>query len=82
MNKVANIMASQFGSSLTELIYTPMGFSIKNGQKTGLISPGQTTTTISMLLSRKVWQKAAVFSSEKAALNYEKSMMPAWFGHR
>ena len=39
MNKVAAHMASQYGQSLTELIYTPLGYSIKNGQKTGLISP-------------------------------------------
>jgi hypothetical protein len=76
MNKVANIMASQFGASLTELIYTPMGFSIKNGQKTGLISPDNHYHHIHVAVAEGL-QKAAVFSSAQAAEAYERSMMPA-----
>ena len=75
MNKVAAEMASKYGSSLTELIYTPMGFSIKNGQKTGLISPDNHYHHIHVAVAEGL-AKAAVFSSEQAALNYEKSMMP------
>jgi hypothetical protein len=33
MMAYARFMAAQFGSRLSELIYTPMGFSIKNGQR-------------------------------------------------
>ena len=76
MNAAASKMASDFGSSLTELIYTPMGFSIKNGQKTGLISPSNHYHHIHVAVAEGLAQ-AAVFSSEKAALQYEKSMMPA-----
>ena len=76
MDKVANIMASQFGSSLTELIYTPMGFSIKNGQKTGLISPDNHFHHIHVAVAEGL-AKAAVFNSEKAAYNYEKANMPS-----
>lgn len=76
MNKVAGIMASQFGSSLTELIYTPMGFSIKNGAKTGLISPDNHYHHIHVAVAEGL-QKAAVFSSQRAAESYERSMMPS-----
>ena len=76
MNKVAGIMASQFGQSLTELIYTPLGFSIKNGQKTGLISPSNHYHHIHVAVAEGL-QKAAVFNSQKAAEAYERSMMPA-----
>jgi hypothetical protein len=75
MNKVAGIMASQFGQSLTELIYTPLGFSIKNGQKTGLISPDNHYHHIHVAVAEGL-AKAAVFNSEKAAYNYEKANMP------
>ena len=75
MNKVANIMATQFGQSLTELIYTPMGFSIKNGAKTGLISPDNHYHHIHVAVAEGL-SKAAVFNSQKAAENYERSMMP------
>jgi hypothetical protein len=34
MMKFAQTMAGRYGSNLKELIYTPLGFSIKNGQKT------------------------------------------------
>ena len=76
MNKVANIMATQFGSSLTELIYTPLGYSIKNGAKTGLISPDNHYHHIHVAVAEGL-AKAAVFNSEKAAYNYEKANMPA-----
>ena len=76
MNAAASKMASEFGSSLTELIYTPMGFSIKNGQKTGLISPSNHYHHIHVAVAEGL-AKAAVFSSEKAAMQYERSMMPA-----
>jgi hypothetical protein len=75
MNQVAAQMASQYGASLTELIYTPLGYSIKNGQKTGLISPDNHYHHIHVAVAEGL-AKAAVFSSEQAALNYEKSMMP------
>lgn len=35
----ANAMISRYGSSLSELIYTPLGFSIKNGKKVSPIDP-------------------------------------------
>ena len=76
MNAAAAKMASQFGSSLTELIYTPMGFSIKNGQKTGLISPSNHYHHIHVAVAEGL-QKAAVFSSQKAAEAYERANMPS-----
>ena len=38
MMQFAQFMASSFGGDLAELIYTPLGFSIKNGQ----VVPGHT----------------------------------------
>ena len=76
MNKVAAEMASKYGSSLTELIYTPLGYSIKNGAKTGLISPDNHYHHIHVAVAEGL-QNAAVFSSQQAAESYEKSMMPA-----
>ena len=76
MNAAASKMASQFGSSLTELIYTPMGFSIKNGQKTGLISPSNHYHHIHVAVAEGL-AKAAVFNSQKAAEQYERRNMPA-----
>ena len=75
MNKVANIMATQFGSSLTELIYTPMGFSIKNGAKTGLISPSNHYHHIHVAVAEGL-ANAAVFDSQRAAMSYERANMP------
>ena len=76
MNAAAAKMAGEFGSSLTELIYTPMGYSIKNGQKTGLISPDNHYHHIHVAVAEGL-KNAAVFSSQQAAMSYEKSMMPA-----
>jgi hypothetical protein len=76
MNKVAAQMASQYGASLTELIYTPLGYSIKNGAKTGLISPDNHYHHIHVAVAEGL-KNAAVFSSQQAAMQYEKSMMPA-----
>ena len=77
MNRVAAEMASKYGSSLTELIYTPMGFSIKNGQKTGLISPDNHYHHIHVAVAEGLAEGSGVQSSEQAAMSYEKSMMPA-----
>lgn len=76
MNKVANIMATKYGQSLTELIYTPLGYSIKNGQKTGLISPSNHYHHIHVAVAEGL-AKAAVFNSQRAAEQYERSMMPS-----
>ena len=76
MNAAASKMASEFGASLTELIYTPLGFSIKNGAKTGLISPDNHYHHIHVAVAEGL-AKAAVFSSQQAAMQYERKNMPA-----
>ena len=76
MNKVANLMATQYGQSLTELIYTPLGYSIKNGAKTGLISPDNHYHHIHVAVAEGL-AKAAVFNSQQAAEKYESKMMPS-----
>ena len=76
MNKVAAIMSNKFGQSLTELIYTPLGYSIKNGQKTGLISPDNHYHHIHVAVAEGL-AKAAAFSTQREAEMYERANMPA-----
>jgi hypothetical protein len=75
MMMFAQFMASTFGRNLKELIYTPMGFSIKNGAK---VPPYAQSTHYDHV--HVAWafgpNNPVAFDSRSAAEQWERSMVP------
>jgi hypothetical protein len=75
MMQFAQLMASNFGGDLAELIYTPLGFSIKNGQ---VVPPyAQATHNDHVHVAYALGAgMPAFFNSQSAAVGWERSMVP------
>jgi hypothetical protein len=75
MMQFAQFLASKYGASLKELIYTPLGFSIKNGQK---VPPYATATHYNHVhvAYAKGPGNPAFFNSQKDAVNWEDKNSP------
>lgn len=76
----AQQMIARYGSSLYELIYTPLGFGIKNGQKVPLSYWGTATNLghynhVHVAFANGP-QDGKMFTSQEAAGGWEKSMVP------
>jgi hypothetical protein len=76
MMEFANQMIAQYGSSLTELIYSPLGFSIKNGKKVAPLAYGAHFNHVHVAFAHGLGNPR-FFSSAKAAQAYEGMMAPA-----
>jgi hypothetical protein len=76
----AQQMIARYGSSLAELIYTPLGFGIKNGQKVPLSFWGDKTNAMHYnhvhVAFAEGKDNGKMFTSEKAAGGWENSMVP------
>lgn len=75
MMKYAKMMVSRYGKSLAELIYTPLGFSIKHGRKVAPLSPGNHYDHVHVAFGLGAGNPA-FFSSQAAAQAWERKMMP------
>lgn len=76
MMAFAQKMIAQYGSSLTELIYSPLGFSIKNGRKVPPIAYGSHFNHVHVAFGKGPGNPT-LFSNERAAIAYEQMMAPA-----
>ena len=74
MMQFAQMLASKYGSNLKELIYTPLGFSIKNGQKVAPYAQGAHYNHVHVAYANGIGQGMA-FSSLKGAQDWENSMV-------
>jgi hypothetical protein len=76
----AQAMIARYGSSLSELIYTPLGFGIKNGAPVPLSFWGEKTNAGHYnhvhVAFAKGKEDGRMFSSQDAAGGWEKSMVP------
>ncbi len=75
MLQFAQYLASTYGSNLKELIYTPLGFSIKNGQKVPPYAQGSHYNHVHVAYALGLGQGVA-FNSLKGAQEWENSMVP------
>jgi hypothetical protein len=75
MMQFAQFLASNYGSNLKELIYTPLGFSIKNGQKVAPYAQGAHYNHVHVAYANGLGNPA-FFSSQSDAMSWERSMMP------
>jgi hypothetical protein len=75
MMNFAKMMVSRYGRSLAELIYTPLGFSIKHGRKVPPLSPGNHYDHVHVAFGLGTGNPA-FFSSQAAAQEWERKMMP------
>lgn len=75
MMAFAQYLYSTFGSNLKELIYTPLGFSVKNGQKVPPYAQAAHYNHVHV-----AWafgpQNGVGFDSQRKAENWERSMVP------
>lgn len=76
----AKEMIARFGESITELIYTPLGFGIKNGKAVPLSYWGEATNAahwnhvhVAFALGPR---NPAFFSNQRDAIAWERSMVP------
>jgi hypothetical protein len=76
MMEFANQMIAQYGSSLTELIYSPLGFSIKNGKKVAPLAYGAHFNHVHVAFARGL-ENPRLFTTAQAAMAYESMAMPA-----
>ena len=76
MMAFAQQMIAQYGSSLTELIYSPLGFSIKNGQKVAPLAYGSHFNHVHVAFAHGL-ENPRLFSSAQAAQAYEGMYAPA-----
>jgi hypothetical protein len=76
MMAFAKMMASSYGSSLSELIYTPLGFSIKNGQMVPPYAQAGHYNHVHVAFGQGPGSPTA-FSSASVAKSYESMMAPA-----
>ena len=74
MMQFAQYLASAYGSNLKELIYTPLGFSIKNGQKVAPYAQGSHYNHVHVAYAMGLGQGVA-FNSLSGAQAWEKSMV-------
>lgn len=75
MMQFAQFLASNYGSNLKELIYTPLGFSIKNGQRVAPYAQGSHYNHVHVAYALGAGMPA-FFGSQSAALGWERSMVP------
>ena len=76
MMAFAQRMAATFGSNITELIYTPLGYSIKNGKKVPPIAAAGHYNHVHVAFGQGPGHPT-LFSSANAAHAYERMMAPA-----
>jgi hypothetical protein len=74
MMQFAQFLASNYGSKLKELIYTPLGFSIKNGQKVAPYATAGHYNHVHVAYALGSGSPA-FFGSQSAAESWERSMM-------
>lgn len=77
MMEFATFMAAAFGGDLAELIYTPLGFSIKNGQVTLPMAADSHYNHVHVAYALGA-KNPALFSSEGAAADWEERMSPKY----
>jgi hypothetical protein len=75
MMQFAQYLASTYGSNLKELIYTPLGFSIKNGQRVPPYAQGSHYNHVHVAYALGL-NDGRMFTSMDAARGWEKSMVP------
>jgi hypothetical protein len=73
MMQFAQFLASNYGSNLKELIYTPLGFSIKNGQKVAPYAQGSHYNHVHVAYATGYGMP---FQTAQAAMQYERAMTP------
>jgi hypothetical protein len=76
MMEFAQQMIARYGSSLTELIYSPLGFSIKNGKKVAPLAYGAHFNHVHVAFAHGL-ENPRFFSSAEAAQAYEGMYAPA-----
>jgi hypothetical protein len=78
MMQFAQYMASTYGANLKELIYTPLGFSIKNGQKVAPYAQGahMNHVHVAYALGPEDGRMFPELSGPHGAQAWEKSMVP------
>ena len=74
MMQFAQYMASTYGSNLKELIYTPLGFSIKNGQRVAPYAQGAHYNHVHVAYAMGLGNGVA-FNSLSGAQAWERSMV-------
>jgi hypothetical protein len=75
MMQFARAIAGQYGSNLKELIYTPLGFSIKNGAQVAPYAQGAHYNHVHVAYALREGTPA-FFNREEDARNWESKMMP------
>jgi hypothetical protein len=78
MLRFAQSMAAQYGSRMAELIYTPLGFSIKNGQRIPPIAQGSHYNHVHVAFAEG-YESGRMFTQLRGpggAHQWEKSMVP------
>ena len=71
----AQQMASSYGSRMAELIYTPLGYSIKNGQKVAPYAQAGHYNHVHVAFAEG-YENGRMLTSRRAAEQWEKSMVP------
>jgi hypothetical protein len=75
MMQFAQYMASTYGANLKELIYTPLGFSIKNGQKVAPYAQSSHFNHVHVAYALGP-ESPTFFDTQAAAVQWERSMVP------
>ena len=75
MMQFAQFLASNYGSNLKELIYSPLGFSIKNGQRTAPYAVGAHYNHVHVAYAGGIGNGMA-FGTLPGAEKYERAMTP------
>ena len=75
MMQFAQFLAGKYGASLKELIYTPLGFSIKNGQKVPPYATAAHYNHVHVAYAKGPGNPA-FFNSQKDAVNWEDKNSP------
>ena len=75
MLQFARALAAKYGSSLKELIYTPLGFSIKNGQQVAPYAQAAHYNHVHVAYALGAGNPA-LFSNQKDAVNWENKVSP------
>jgi hypothetical protein len=75
MMQFAQYLASNYGQNLKELIYTPLGFSIKNGQRVPPYAQGSHYNHVHVAYALG-YNNGRMFTSLDAAQSWENSMVP------
>jgi hypothetical protein len=73
MMQFAQFLASNYGANLKELIYTPLGFSIKNGQKVAPYAQGSHYNHVHVAYATGYGMP---FSNAMEAMRFERAMTP------